>query len=89
MYPVRCFSCKKVLGNLWVVWYILTEKKCIVEAYASEDGECVVVDQAKKIKKVLGQYKLKDCVSKPVAADILGLKRRCCRTTMFTTQVYA
>lgn len=92
MYPIRCFTCKKVLGNLWETYYILTQKKCITDSYTkySKNGtaKTVSVNKLELIDQVLESYNLKDCVSPPVACDLLHLVRPCCRCTMTTTVEY-
>lgn len=124
MYPVRCFTCGKVLGNLWETWFVLTEGRCITDAYTRYKAvelckpvmkknlsdkekaynekvkkknqkilknakyEVVPVDKAKTIKRIFDHYGVTEPISKPHAADTLGLKRQCCRTVMFSTVVY-
>lgn len=97
MYPIRCFTCGKVLGNLWETWFILTEERCIVDARTKykttkkgrrkQDG-FEIVDQKKLIKQVFDGFGIDKPMEKPHAADALGIKRRCCRTLMFTTVAY-
>lgn len=124
MYPIRCFSCKKVLGNLWETWFIITEGRCIKDAYYKDEEinlhepirkkkltakeksynekvekknsklpknrkqKVVVVDKETAVKKVLDAYGLEKPISKPLAADLLDVKRQCCRTMMFSSVVY-
>lgn len=92
MYPIRCFTCRKVLGNLWELYYILTEKRCIVDSHIKYNkkgkGKVVMTDHQQRIHEVLEYYCLDDAVSKPQACDLLGVERKCCRSVMFTTQVY-
>lgn len=92
MYPIRCFSCKKVLGNLWETYYILTQKKCIVDCYTkytkSGKQKIVEINKLELIDKVLESYGLKDVVTPPIACDLLHLVRPCCRTVMITTVEY-
>jgi len=56
MYPIRCFSCKKVLGNLWETWFIITEGRCIKDAYYKEE-EIKLLEPIKK-KKLTSKEKL-------------------------------
>jgi len=92
MLPIRCFGCGKVLGNLWVTWYILTERKCIVDSYTSyrKDGSSKIVkcDSESIIANTFEKYSINDVLSKPVACDYLGLIRNCCRTVMISTVEY-
>lgn len=92
MLPIRCFGCGKVLGNKWVTWYILTEKKCIVDCFTKycKDGTSRIVEYDKDqiIINTFLQYNIKDVVSKPIACDYLGLIRKCCRSVMISTVEY-
>ena len=92
MLPIRCFGCGKLLGNLWITWYIFTEKKCIVECFTkySQNGTPKIVkcDSERIIADTFNKYSITKILSKPVACDYLGLFRNCCRTVMISTVEY-
>lgn len=92
MYPIRCFTCIKVLGNKWETWYILTQGKCITNAHTVYDKKgkwkIVKINKKARVKEILEHYGLSKPVTQPVACDLMGIERKCCRTVMMSTQVY-
>tara|TARA_B100000963_G_C22473614_1_gene601341 strand:+ start:489 stop:731 length:243 start_codon:yes stop_codon:yes gene_type:complete len=70
--PVRCFTCGKVLGNLWDKYLEELQK-----AYNDELNE-------NELKRIVDLQKDEDSAEKKILDD-LGLKRYCCRRVMLST----
>lgn len=70
--PVRCFTCGKVLGNLWDKYLEELQK-----AYNDELNE-------NELKRIVDLQKNEDSAEKKILDD-LGLKRYCCRRVMLST----
>ena len=70
--PVRCFTCGKVLGNLWDKYLEELQK-----AYNNELNE-------NELKRIVDLQKDEDSAEKKILDD-LGLKRYCCRRVMLST----
>ena len=70
--PVRCFTCGKVLGNLWEKYNEELQK-----AYNNEVKET-------ELKRIVDLQNNEESAEKKILDD-LGLKRYCCRRVMLST----
>jgi DNA-directed RNA polymerases I, II, and III subunit RPABC5 len=70
--PVRCFTCGKVIGNLWEKYNNELQK-----AYNNEMKDT-------ELKRIVDIQKDEESAEKKIL-DELGLKRYCCRRMMLTT----
>ena len=70
--PVRCFTCGKVLGNLWEKYNEELQK-----AYNNEVKET-------ELKRIVDLQNNEESAEKKILDD-LGLKRYCCRRIMLST----
>jgi len=70
--PVRCFTCGKVLGNLWEKYNEELQK-----AYNNEVRET-------ELKRIVDLQNNEESAEKKILDD-LGLKRYCCRRVMLST----
>ena len=64
--PVRCFTCGKVIGNLWEKYIDELQKQYNDEVPKNE------------VRKIIDIQKDKESAEKEIL-DQLGLKRYCCR----------
>ena len=70
--PVRCFTCGKVLGNLWEKYNEELQK-----AYNNE-----VTD--KELKRIVDLQNNEESSEKKILDD-MGIRRYCCRRIMLST----
>jgi DNA-directed RNA polymerase I, II, and III subunit RPABC5 len=70
--PVRCFTCGKVIGNLW--------EKYNEELQKGYNDEVKTI----KLKRIIDLQKNEESVEKK-ALDKLGINRYCCRRIMLST----
>jgi DNA-directed RNA polymerase subunit N (RpoN/RPB10) len=70
--PVRCFTCGKVLGNLWEKYNEELQK-----AYNNEVKET-------ELKRIVDLQNNEESAEKKILDD-LGVKRYCCRRIMLST----
>ena len=70
--PVRCFTCGKVLGNLWEKYNEELQK-----AYNNE-----VTD--KELKRIVDLQNNEESSEKKILDD-MGVRRYCCRRIMLST----
>tara|TARA_Y100001936_G_C15616092_1_gene429204 strand:- start:98 stop:340 length:243 start_codon:yes stop_codon:yes gene_type:complete len=70
--PVRCFTCGKVLGNLWEKYNEELQK-----SYNSEVSN-------NELKRIVDLQNNEESAEKKIL-DNLGIKRYCCRRVMLST----
>lgn len=70
--PVRCFTCGKVLGNLWEKYNEELQK-----SYNSEVSN-------NELKRIVDLQNNDESAEKKIL-DNLGIKRYCCRRVMLST----
>jgi DNA-directed RNA polymerase subunit N (RpoN/RPB10) len=70
--PVRCFTCGKVLGNLWEKYNEELQK-----AYNNEVKET-------ELKRIVDLQNNEESAEKKILDD-MGVKRYCCRRIMLST----